>query len=129
MSVRQLGTMDAGSSLIQTRRGFRYRFVGKAEEQSAPRSTEAIAETLPCSIQVPPQSGAEEPLSAPQAERKLVTLLGCTLAAGGAELDALHRHMRILYARAAEEVQRVRRYSSLRRRNAPSRDFWRSNRP
>ena len=105
--VRQtIGDDGRGQKLIQTRRGFGYRFVGKVEEQSAPRSTEAIAETLPCSIEVPPQSGAEEPLSAPQAERKLVTLLGCTLAAGGAELDALHRHMRILYAWAAEEVQR-----------------------
>ena len=105
--VRQaIGDDGRGQKLIQTRRGFGYRFVGKVEEQSAPTSTEAIAETLPRSIEEPPQSGAEEPLSAPRAERKLVTLLGCTLAAGGAELGALHRQMRILYARAAEEVQR-----------------------
>ena len=105
--VRQaIGDDGRGQKLIQTRKGFGYRFVGKVEEQSAPTSTEAIAETLPRSIEEPPQSGAAEPLSAPRAERKLVTLLGCTLAAGGAELGALHRQMRILYALAAEEVQR-----------------------
>ena len=104
--VRQaIGDDGRGQKLIQTRRGFGYRFVGKVEEQSAPTSTEAIAETLPRSVEVPTQSGADEPLSTPQAERKLVTLLGCTLA-GRAELDALHGQMRILYARAAEEVQR-----------------------
>ena len=103
--VRQaIGDDGRGQKLIQTRRGFGYRFVGKVEEQSAPMSKEAIAETSP--RPVPTQSGADEPLSAPQAERKLVTLLGCTLAAGGAELDALHSQMRILYARAAEEVHR-----------------------
>ena len=52
--VRQaIGDDGRGQKLIQTRKGFGYRFVGKVEEQSAPTSTEAIAETLPRSIEVP----------------------------------------------------------------------------
>ena len=102
---KAIGDDGRGQRLIQTRRGFGYRFVGKVEEQSPPTATEAIAEALTRSVDVPPQS-ADEPLSTPRAERKLVTLLGCTLAAGGAELSALHGQMRILYARAVEAVQR-----------------------
>ncbi len=105
--VRQaIGDDGRAQKLIQTRRGFGYRFVGEVEEQSARTSTEAITETLPRFIAVPMESGTDEPVSAPQAERKLVTLLGCTLATGGAELDAIHRQMRTLYAEAAKAVAR-----------------------
>ena len=103
---RAIGDDGRGQKLIQTRKGFGYRFVGTVAEQSAPAPTEAIAETLPGSMDDWRLSPAAESPSAPRAERKLVTLLGCTLAAGGAELSVLHRQMRILYTRAAEQVQR-----------------------
>ena len=103
---RAIGDDGRGQKLIQTRKGFGYRFVGTVAEQSAPAPIEAIAETLPGAIDDPTLSGAAESPSAPRAERKLVTLLGCTLAAGGADLGVLHRQMRILYTRAAEQVQR-----------------------
>ena len=56
-----IGDDGRGQKLIQTRKGFGYRFVGKVEEQSAPTPPEAIAETLARSIEEPPQGGAAEP--------------------------------------------------------------------
>ena len=104
MSVRQSGTMDVGRSSFRPAEALAIGLSARWRNNLRRRRLTRYDEPYP--IEVPTQIGADEPLSTPQAERKLVTLLGCTLAAGGADLDALHRQMRILYDRVAEEVQR-----------------------
>jgi DNA-binding winged helix-turn-helix (wHTH) protein/class 3 adenylate cyclase/tetratricopeptide (TPR) repeat protein len=147
--VRQaIGDTGRTQELIQTRRGYGYRFVGMVEERpEAPVAQEATV-TLPFAPDAPAQNdadrrpeptrprgkeseaacaGAASPVlraslapgaapassvwGAPQGERKLVTLLGCTpahAAALGARvgLDALHSQMRTLYTLAQQEVHR-----------------------
>src|SRR5262245_36772607 len=143
-----IGDTGRTQQLIQTRRGYGYRFVGAVEERpeapptQAPTGTLRLVPAVPTSDDTPRQSdparrpgedsvaldaGAMSPAprsslaprpapaapvqGLPDGERKLVTLLGCSLAQAAAlqarvGLDALHSQMRILYTLGQEEVQR-----------------------
>src|SRR5262249_41382355 len=143
-----IGDTGRAQQLIQTRRGYGYRFVGVVEERPETHAAQEPAVPLglasatptqddtqqrPDPIQLPGEdsvaagTGAASPAprvsptprpaptapvtGVPGSERKLVTLLGCTLAPAAAlqahmELDVLHHQMRTLYTLAREEVQR-----------------------
>ena len=125
-----IGDTGRAQQLIQTRRGYGYRFIGAVEER--PEAPPAQEPTVPLGLssaaspqddtQWRPDPGSRAslvPTTAPASpvqgvhvgERKLVTLLGCTLAQDAAlqargGLDALHRQMRTLYTLTQQEVQR-----------------------
>jgi DNA-binding winged helix-turn-helix (wHTH) protein/class 3 adenylate cyclase/tetratricopeptide (TPR) repeat protein len=141
-----MGDTGRTQQLMQTRRGYGYRFVGAVEERPAAPPAQAPTVMLrlwpatppqddtpwrPDSAQLPgedsiassPGAVSLAPRSAlaprtapvstvqgvPGGERKLVTLLGCTLAQATVlqarvGLDALHRQMRTLYTLAQQEV-------------------------
>jgi DNA-binding winged helix-turn-helix (wHTH) protein/class 3 adenylate cyclase len=143
-----IGDTGRTQQLIQTRRGYGYRFVGAVEERLEAFPAQAPTGTLRLAPAAPPQddtprrpdparlpgedsmasgAGAVSPVprsslaprttpaapvqDVPGGERKLVTLLGCTLARATAlqarvGLDALHRQMRTLYTLTQEEVHR-----------------------
>ena len=116
LARQAIGDSGQAQRLIQTRRGYGYRFVGAVEEQAVgaapghpePDPSLGQSETSP--------AGAEEVVprlpvtGVADGERKLVTLLGCALVHTVAlrtrlELDALHSRMRTLYALAQREIQ------------------------
>ena len=143
-----IGDTGRAQQLIQTRRGYGYRFVGAVEERpeappaQAPTGTLRLAPAAPTQDDTPRRpdparlpgedsvasgAGAASPAprsslaprtapaapvqGVPGGERKLVTLLGCSLAQAAAlqarvGLDALHSQMRTLYTLAQEEVHR-----------------------
>ena len=147
--VRQaVGDSGSDQQLIQTRRGYGYRFVGTVEQR--PKASPAQPPAIPLGLAPaattqdaaphrpdparlprnnPVASSAATVSSAPPSslvpwtvpelpgrgvpggERKLVTLLGCTLAQGATlqadtGLDALDHQMRTLYTLTQEEVHR-----------------------
>jgi class 3 adenylate cyclase/DNA-binding winged helix-turn-helix (wHTH) protein len=141
-----IGDSGQAQQLIQTRRGYGYRFIGAVEEQPEARPAQESAAAVPTSPATPPQDDmprrpaparlpGEDPVASgagaaspalrsslspraahersgqgvPDGERKLVTLLGCTLAHASAlrarcGLDALHSRMRTLYTLMQQEV-------------------------
>jgi DNA-binding winged helix-turn-helix (wHTH) protein/class 3 adenylate cyclase len=142
-----IGDTGSAQQLIQTRRGYGYRFVGVVEER--PEASPAQEPTRPLGLlpaapddtlrrsdparppgedsvassgagaisPVPrssraPRTAPEPPIQdVPVGERKLVTLLGCTLVHAAAlqarlGLDALHSQMRTLYTLIQQEVHR-----------------------
>src|SRR6266571_1202926 len=143
-----IGDTGRAQQLIQTRRGYGYRFIGAVEERPAAPPAQEPTVTLRLSPVAPTQddthqrpdpaplpgedpvatgAGAASPVprsslaprtaptstaqGVPVGERKLVTLLGCTLAQAAAlrarvGLDALHSQMRTLYTLAQQEVHR-----------------------
>ena len=110
--VRQaIGDTGRAQRLIQTRRGYGYRFVGDLETP-APIERESATTSARAPHPATPVARAASTAGSPGGERKLVTLLGCTPAhatvhgaPGG--LDALHDQMRTLHAVAQQEVQRL----------------------
>jgi len=138
LARQAIGDSGRAQRLIQTRRGYGYRFIGAVEEQAV-GCTEQIS-TAPGDALAPPAvsshelapgrealvspgresgdslGGAGKPAArqfaadAVAGERKLVTLLGCTLVhsptLGDQQgLDALHSQMRALYTLARGEVE------------------------
>src|SRR5262249_19755683 len=125
-----IGDTGRAQQFIQTRRGYGYRFVGAVEERPEAPPAPVPRVTLGLSPPAPPQDDTQlrpDPASraslvpttalaptvqgGPGGERKLVTLLRCTLAQAAAlqarlGLDALHNQMRTLYTLAQQEVQR-----------------------
>ena len=141
-----IGDTGRAQQLIQTRRGYGYRFVGAVEERAETLLAQEPTVTLRLSPAAPTQDDTprrpdparlpgEDPVAScagatspaprssptprtapastvqgvPVGERKLVTLLGCTLAHAAAlqervGLDALHSRMRTLYTLAQQEV-------------------------
>ena len=126
--VRQaIGDTGRKQQLIQTRRGYGYRFVGAVEERreepTAPLGLAPVAGENSAASSVGAVSPApRSPLAhrtapvfpthgVPGGERKLVTLLGCALAQAAtgqaqAGLDALHGEMRTLFTLTQEMVDR-----------------------
>jgi predicted ATPase/DNA-binding winged helix-turn-helix (wHTH) protein/class 3 adenylate cyclase len=117
LARRAIGDSGRGQQLIQSRRGYGYRFVGPVEEDIArPPETPwapGVEETAHRS-ESPPPSGSSPSQglfvqSMPEGERKLITLLSCTLIStvGGqtsVDLETLHSQMHALYALAQREV-------------------------
>ena len=137
LARQAIGDSGHAQRLIQTRRGYGYRFVGAVEIQGV-GPTEAIRtapegalapSTVSSSQHAPERLAPALPLGEPgvelagagvvalerpaaggaDGERKLVTLLGCTLAHPVAlptrlELDALHSRMRLLYTLVRREI-------------------------
>jgi DNA-binding winged helix-turn-helix (wHTH) protein len=142
-----IGDTGRAQQLIETRRGYGYRFVGAVEERPAAPPPQEFQGPLRLAPAAPPDdthgrpdparlpgedpgaasAGAMSPAlqsslvprtapaspvqDVPGGERKLVTLLGCTLAQAAAlqeraELDALHSRMRTLYTLTQQELQR-----------------------
>jgi predicted ATPase/DNA-binding winged helix-turn-helix (wHTH) protein len=117
LARQAIGDSGRVQRLIQSRRGYGYRFVGTLAEDVV-RSPEApgtpgMGETAPRSASPPPPASPSPGAlvqGLPEGERKLVTLLSCTLvsAAGGqavVDLDTLHSQMQTLYALAQQQVQ------------------------
>jgi DNA-binding winged helix-turn-helix (wHTH) protein/predicted ATPase/class 3 adenylate cyclase len=117
LARRAIGDSGRVQRLIQSRRGYGYRFVGTVEEDVVrpPETPGALGveEVAHRSGSPPPSRSPSQGLlvqGVPEGERKLVTLLSCTLvsAAGGqvsVDLEALHSQMQALYAVAQREVQ------------------------
>jgi DNA-binding winged helix-turn-helix (wHTH) protein len=141
LARQAIGDSGRAQRLIQTRRGYGYRFVGMVEEQAVghtePRDTALAGSQEPLAVSSSEPTPGQEALAslggepgislgdveeaaarrygagAPGGERKLVTLLSCTLAhdptlGDHLGLDALHSQMRALYAIARSEVQQYR---------------------
>jgi DNA-binding winged helix-turn-helix (wHTH) protein len=126
--VRQaIGDTGRKQQLIQTRRGYGYRFVGAVEERreepTAPLGLAPVAgENSSASSAGAVSPAPRSPLAhrtapefpghgVPGGERKLVTLLGCALAQAAtvqpqAGLDALHGEMGALFTLTQEMVDR-----------------------
>ena len=143
-----IGDTGRAQQLIQTRRGYGYRFVGWVEErpetppaqeptvtlrlspaartqddihrrpdparlpEEDPVAVSAGAASPALQLSLAPRTAPAAPVHGmPVGERKLVTLLGCTLAQAAAlqareGLDALHSQMRTLYTLVQQEVHR-----------------------
>jgi DNA-binding winged helix-turn-helix (wHTH) protein len=126
--VRQaIGDTGRKQQLIQTRRGYGYRFVGAVEERReeptaplglAPVAGENSAASSAGAVSPAPRSPLADRTApefpghgVPGGERKLVTLLGCALAQAAtvqaqAGLDALHGEMGALFNLSQEMVDR-----------------------
>jgi len=116
LARQAIGDSGRAQRLIQTRRGYGYRFVGAVEEQAAGVTPGRLEPALPLGESETSSAGAEEAVprlpgtGVADGERKLVTLLGCTLIHTAAlrsrlGLDALHSRMRTLYVLAQREIQ------------------------
>ena len=146
LARRAIGDSGRGQRLIQSRRGYGYRFVGMVQEEAerpSPQEAAAAVQELPAALLQAPAPGppvlARPPETpgtlgmgeaarasassqppgpssqglrvqgVPEGERKLVTLLSCTLVSvadgqASVDLEALHGQMRALYALAQREV-------------------------
>jgi DNA-binding winged helix-turn-helix (wHTH) protein len=110
LARQAIGDSGQAQRLIQTRRGYGYRFVGAVEEsvRSEPLLPGGEPGASPARVE---EAALRRPTpGAAAGERKLVTLLGCTLAhtpvlRDRLGLDGLHSRMRTLYALARREVQ------------------------
>ena len=117
LARRAIGDNGQGQRLIASRRGYGYRFVGIVQEEAVqppeePRTLGVGEGAYGPALSSPPVASSQgTPVqSVPEGERKLVTLLSCTLVAapGGqasVDLEALHGQMRTLYALAQREVR------------------------
>ena len=116
LARQAIGDSGQAQRLIQTRRGYGYRFVGAVEEQAVGAVPGWSESDLPLAASESSSTGAEQAVprlpvtGVADGERKLVTLLGCTLADTEAlrtrlGLDAWHSRMRTLYALARREIQ------------------------
>src|SRR5262249_14263578 len=116
LARQAIGDSGREQRLIQTRRGYGYRFVGTVEEQAADAASGWLEPALPLGESETSPAGVEEAVpglpvtGVADGERKLVTLLGCALVHTVAlrtrlGLDALHSRMRTLYALAQREIQ------------------------
>jgi DNA-binding winged helix-turn-helix (wHTH) protein/predicted ATPase len=118
LARRAIGDSGQGQRLIASRRGYGYRFVGTVQEEAVQPpgvpGTLDVGEGAHRPASSPPPPGTSSPATpvqgVPEGERKLVTLLSCTLVAapGGQasiELETLHGQMRTLYSLAQREVQ------------------------
>jgi class 3 adenylate cyclase/tetratricopeptide (TPR) repeat protein len=137
---RAIGDSGRAQQLIQTLHGHGYRFItdvtirpeaspGREAEAAPPppapvtklaqNGTDVLSPPVPPAVSArsaasSPTDDATRMLPSPDAlagERKMVTILGCTLVPGPAlherlGLDALHSLMRVLYALARSEVHR-----------------------
>jgi predicted ATPase/DNA-binding winged helix-turn-helix (wHTH) protein len=117
LARRAIGDSGRGQRLITSRPGYGYRFVGVVQEEVVQPSevlrTSGVGDVAhePALSSPPAASSQGLPVqSVPEGERKLVTLLSCTLVVapdgqGVVDLEDLHSHMRTLYALAQREVQ------------------------
>jgi class 3 adenylate cyclase len=116
LARQAIGDNGRAQRLIQTRRGYGYRFVGAVEEQAVGAAPGRPEPALPLGASEIAPAGVEEAVprlpvtGVADGERKLVTLLGCALAHTEAlrtrlGLDAWHSRMRTLYALAQREIQ------------------------
>ena len=79
LARRAIGDSGRAQQLIQSRRGYGYRFVGIVQEYaegSSARETAAAVQEPPAALSQAPAPGMQD---APEGERKLVTFLSCTL--------------------------------------------------
>jgi DNA-binding winged helix-turn-helix (wHTH) protein len=116
LARQAIGDSGRAQRLIQSRRGYGYRFVGTVEEDIVrPPETPGgldVREAAHGSAAFPPPGSPSQALlvhGVPEGERKLVTLLSCTLASAvdtqaSVDLEALHSQMHTLYALAQREV-------------------------
>jgi DNA-binding winged helix-turn-helix (wHTH) protein/predicted ATPase len=116
LARQAIGDSGRVQRLIQSRRGYGYRFVGTvAEDVARPPETPGapgMGETARRPESPSPTASPSQGLlvqGVPEGEHKLVTILSCTLisAAGGqaaVDLETLHSQMRILYGLAQRQV-------------------------
>jgi DNA-binding winged helix-turn-helix (wHTH) protein/predicted ATPase/class 3 adenylate cyclase len=116
LARQAIGDSGRAQRLIQSRRGYGYRFVGTVEEDVVrPPETPGglgVREAAHGSAAFSPPGSPSQALlvhGVPEGERKLVTLLSCALASAvdaqaSVDLEALHSQMHTLYALAQREV-------------------------
>jgi DNA-binding winged helix-turn-helix (wHTH) protein len=109
LARQAIGDSGRAQRLIQTRRGYGYRFVGAVEEQAVGAVSSLLEPALPLGESETSPAGVEEAVprlpvtGVADGGRKLVILLGCALVHTVAlhtrlGLDAWHSRMRTLYA-------------------------------
>jgi DNA-binding winged helix-turn-helix (wHTH) protein len=110
LARQAIGDSGQTQRLIQARRGYGYRFVGVVEELAPSKPIFPGREPGVAPAGMEEAARRHQELAAADGERKLVTLLGCTLAhtpvlRDRLGLDGLHSRMRTLYTLAQREVQ------------------------
>ncbi|HEY7493264.1 MAG TPA: AAA family ATPase, partial [Candidatus Tectomicrobia bacterium] len=116
LARQAIGDSGRVQRLIQSRRGYGYRFIGTVVEDVVPppetSGAPGMGEAAHRLALLPLPAASSQELvvqGVPAGERKLVTLLSCTLvSATGAqaplELEALHSQMHTLYALAERQI-------------------------